>query len=302
MRHLLLAGSLTLVFASAGTTASAEPTEEEKESARTLLDEGDARFGAGDLPGALRAYEAADLVMNVPTTAIEVAKTRARLGKLLGARDAARRVLAFPTRANEPDAFVAARREAEALLLDLEKRVARVTLVPRPPSDDVAIEVDGVARPFAATIDFEPGAHRIVATSHGAKVTHALELREGGRVELPLVFAAGEAPPLELRPRFVASPVFWVGASVAVTGAALATAFGVASASITSDLEEACPGLAGCDPNLVDDYARANDFANVSNVSLAVMGAGVVTAVIGIVVAETSGDDPASVRGLTLRF
>lgn len=299
-----LGGVLAFVLAMTTVhTAVAEPTPEEKESARTLLDEGDARIDAGDLEGALRAYEAADLVMNVPTTAIEVAKTRARLGRLLLARDAARRVEAFPFRSDEPAAFLAARTEARAILIDLGNRIAVVALTVTPPSATPdGIELDGVARPFVPTLELDPGPHRIVATASGVTVTHMVVLREGERQQVALALTPPAPPPQpDSSPRFVSSPVFWTGASIAVTSAIVATAFGAISASLTAEIEDACPGLDDCDPALQGDYDRANDFANVSNVAFGTMGAGVIVAVVGIIVAETAGA-PVNVRGLQIVF
>lgn len=301
-----LGGVLAFVLAMTTVhTAVAEPTPEEKESARTLLDEGDARIEAGDLEGALRAYEAADLVMNVPTTAIEVAKTRARLGRLLLARDAARRVEAFPFRSDEPAAFLAARTEARAILIDLGNRIAVVALTVTPPSaapDTIELVVDSVARAFVPTLELDPGPHRIVATASGVTVTRMIVLREGERQQVALALTPPAPPPQpDSAPRFVSSPVFWSGASIAVTSAIVATAFGAVSASLTAEIEDACPGLDDCDPALQGNHDRANDFANVSNVAFATMGAGVIVAVVGIIVAETT-DAPVSVRGLQIVF
>ena len=67
--------------------ARAEPTAGDKETARSLMDEGDRKFAAKDFKGALDAYQGAHAIMGVPTTGIEVAKAQEALGLLVEARD-----------------------------------------------------------------------------------------------------------------------------------------------------------------------------------------------------------------------
>jgi hypothetical protein len=115
MRAVSSIGLSLLLLLAAPQALGGEPTEAEKESARVLLDEGDVRIEQSDLEGALRAYEAADVVMHVPTTGIEVAKTLERLGRFAEADRAARGVLEHPQPADEPVEFSEARRQAQAL-------------------------------------------------------------------------------------------------------------------------------------------------------------------------------------------
>src|SRR5436190_23509399 len=56
--------------------ARAEPSAADKETARSLMDEGDRKFAAKDYKGALDAYQGAHAIMGVPTTGLEVAKAQ----------------------------------------------------------------------------------------------------------------------------------------------------------------------------------------------------------------------------------
>jgi hypothetical protein len=144
MRAVSSIGVLLLLLLAAQQAFGGEPTEAEKESARVLLDEGDARIEQADLEGALRAYEAADVVMHVPTTGIEVAKTLERLGRLAEADRAARGVIEHPQPADEPVEFSEARRQAQAL----RERIAIHIAPPPPPAPVVAPAPLPLSRPL----------------------------------------------------------------------------------------------------------------------------------------------------------
>src|SRR5262249_27770672 len=71
------AGFLTAAALVTGAAWAAEPSAVDRESARAYMAEGRQKRDAGDLKAALRAFQAADAVMHVPTTGFEVAKTEA---------------------------------------------------------------------------------------------------------------------------------------------------------------------------------------------------------------------------------
>src|SRR5262249_50029770 len=112
--------AIAMTFASA---ARADPTAADRETARALLDEGDKKIEEKDLEGALKAYRAADAIMGVPTTGIEVSKTLAAMGQLLSARDKALEVSRYPKKQGEPSAFTQARTESEQLAESLGERI-----------------------------------------------------------------------------------------------------------------------------------------------------------------------------------
>src|SRR4051794_22145874 len=87
--------SLALLLGQVG-RASAEPTASGKETARGLMTEARDLRDKNDLRGALSRFQAADAIMRVPTTGLEVARTEAALGLLVEARDTIHRVLAIP--------------------------------------------------------------------------------------------------------------------------------------------------------------------------------------------------------------
>src|SRR5687768_9838148 len=95
--------------------AGAQPSAADKETARSLMNQGDTARDEQDYRAALKAYEAADAIMRVPTTGLAVARMHEKLGQLLEARDKALAVARIPAGATEPAAFTTARNEAEQL-------------------------------------------------------------------------------------------------------------------------------------------------------------------------------------------
>lgn len=119
-----MAGVLgALLFAHA---AMAEPTTAEKETARGHMAEGRARRAESDLRGALASFLAADAIMHVPTTALEVARTQSSLGQLVEARETVRRILRRPVRADDPPPFAEARANAERLDREIAARIPSI--------------------------------------------------------------------------------------------------------------------------------------------------------------------------------
>src|SRR5438270_8546116 len=92
-----------LIAMALSTRALADPTPQEKETARNLMDEGrELRDEKKDVKAALQRFTAADQIMRVPTTAFEVASTQALLGQLVEARETLSRVLSSPAKPGEP--------------------------------------------------------------------------------------------------------------------------------------------------------------------------------------------------------
>src|SRR5688500_3409778 len=125
--------------------AFAEPTEAEKKKARVLMEEGDDFSSKRDYAHALEKYQAADALMGVPTTGIEVARTLASLGKLVEARDIALKITRSPVLPKEPDVFAKARQNAQTLADQLATRIPSIEVVVKgaAPGARIDIRIDG---------------------------------------------------------------------------------------------------------------------------------------------------------------
>ena len=134
--------TLLLVLACAARTLAA-PSPAERETARSLMVDGDRLRSAGDLQSALARYQAAHAIMNVPTTGLALAETQAALGLLVEARGTALLVTGLPAAETEPGVFVSARRSAAALAVKLEPRVCILETTVTPANAGYSLRIDG---------------------------------------------------------------------------------------------------------------------------------------------------------------
>jgi hypothetical protein len=282
------------------THAFATPSGADRERARALMDAGDQRFEAKQYAAALEQYRAADEIMGVPTTGIEVGRTLERLGRLLEAREFLRRVSEFPPRADEPKPFSSARQRADRLLSDIAPRIPRVTLQVTGLPDGTVAEVTWDGQhvdpvKLGGYIEANPGTHHAVAVAAGfADAKRDVTLAEGQAREVVLAFSAtpfGAATPTAAAPSAghatgtdqaevqSKKPVlFWVSAGTAAAAVAVGTVTGVRSLSLTDQAKQHC-AKSQCSPAAQDDIDDAKLFANVSNVAFAV---GAVAAGVGL--------------------
>ena len=316
-RHRASWGAVALVaFSLCGLgEASAEPTAAEKETARGFMDLGDAKAEAKDWRAALSAYQSAHALVAVPTTGLEVAKMQAQLGMLVEARDMALSVARMAPQPREPAVFGRARAEATKLADALADRVpsVRVTMLGVAPSTVVRLEIDGVMLSAEATrlpIKVNPGKHTITARVDGydsdrwdgdiaertnAEVTLHLTAKAAPSASVapptPPPSSASAAAPAPIAPLLppAAKPTWpYVALGVGGVGVVVGSIAGGLSASQTSTLKAQCDH-GHCPTSSKDDIARANAFANVSNVGFAVGLLGVGVGVYGLFFAAPRG-------------
>jgi hypothetical protein len=196
--------AVVLVMATllAPSVALAEPSSADKETARNLMKEGDAKFGSKDYAGALKAYQGAHAIMQVPSTGLPLAKAQIERGLLVEARDTLLQVSRHPKDAKEPAAFAKAREEAADIAQKLTARIPSLNIVVEgAPSDSAVVAVDGASIPgaaLAAPRKVNPGTHTITASASGFRATSAtVSVKEGEneKVTLKLVPSGANDPP-----------------------------------------------------------------------------------------------------------
>ncbi len=293
--------------------AHAEPNAADKETARRLMAEARDKRTANDLKGALSAFQAADAIMQVPTTGMEVARTQVALALLIEARDTALRVARSQPEGEEPAPFTRARDEARQLSDDLAKKIPTitVTLAGAEPGAAAKVTVDGSNVPVASlgmprTVN--PGHHTVAAAAGTRQAKVELDINEAQHqdVKLELVASAGPvvAPPL-LRPPppeaagGIGKPLFIGGVVVTGAGVLLGGITGVMSLSKTSSVKSACKGNV-CPASQQSDIDSASSLATISTVGFIVGGVGAAAAVIGLVL--WSGEGKAEARASTASF
>jgi hypothetical protein len=301
-----LASSLVSVALAAAVTAAtgparAEPSLSDKETARSLMQQGDSKRDHADLAGALQAYQAADAIMHVPTTGLEVARTQAALGKLLEARESLLRVLRLPVKPGEPAPFVAARKSAEQMSEELGPRIPSVTVAYAnvAPGQTPELTFDGEAVPAAAAHaprKVNPGAHVVVAKLDGVERRQEVRVaeKESRTVTLdfepapaPVASVGGGAPGAADGAGSGGGPstgklLMFGGFGVGIVGIAVGSVTGLMSISKIDDVKAASTD-GKVPPDRGGDLDAGRSLGTVSTIAFVVGGAGVAAGVVGII-------------------
>jgi hypothetical protein len=279
--------------------SSAQQTATDRETARTLMDKGDTALGRGDAAEALRSYEAAHAIMNVPTTGLAVAQAQVALGKLVEARDTALAVARLSRAPREAAAFAKARADAERLAEGLAPRIPSLTVtIEMTPPGDAQVRIDGdplVKAGLGIPRKVNPGRHVVTAEAQGYREARAeVELAEGASESIVLrlerlerapapTAAAPASPPREpdAPEPATTSPLVYVGFGVGAVGIAVGSITGFMSLSKTSSVKSSCTDGV-CPPAKEDDLSSAKTLANISNVGFAVGLVGIGLGVYGL--------------------
>jgi hypothetical protein len=299
-----VAALLVTCFVASGVRA--EPTPVELETARSLMDQGYDLRDKGNDKEALKRFQAANDIVNVPTTALEVARTQVALGLLVEARDTLAALRKLRSKANDPAPFKEARKKGEELDASLAQRIPALTVVLRgvPEGEAPAITIDGTAiapDALGAPRSVNAGHHVVAGRTSAMEATQEVDLREGEKKEVTLTFVANasagpaiapdastrgapgqapEQPPVARSHGF--DTLTWVGVGVGGAGVIAGTITGVMSLSKTSSLSNDCPGYV-CPPSAHGEHDSASTLATVSTVSFIVAGAGAALAVVSLV-------------------
>jgi hypothetical protein len=293
----LVAAALTL-----SAIASAEPSAADKETARALMTAGRQDRTKGDLQAALKAFAAADAIMRVPTTGMEVARSQVALGLLVEAHDTALQVMRLPVLAREPAPFRAARDAAASLSEELLTRIPSLTVTVKnvPEGATATVTIDGASvstEALDAPRKLNPGHHVVTAKAGSAERKQDVELAEqetkSVAIELPAPEpgqatndeSATPAPREEpAAGRSSTSKALIVGGfGVGGVGLIVGSITGVLSLAKTSSIKgsPACAGSV-CNPSEDGDLSSARTMATVSTVSFIAAGTGAVVGLVGL--------------------
>lgn len=314
-----LATCLALPAALGTSTAWAEPSAADKETARSLLDAGDKKFAAKDYAGALKAYQGAHTIMGVPTTGVALAKAQEALGMLVEARDTLLAVARDAPPAKEPAAFTKARAEAKERAPALVARIpaVRVNVQGPPPSATIEVRVDDAPVAGAAASlprKVNPGKHTIAASSPGFSLAStAVDVKEGETRDVNLTLEASAsgaaaaaalagsatttagtpgpasgpaqgAPGADTGTAGTASktsPLVYVGFGLGGAGIVAGSITGLLSLSHASSAKTNCQDQT-CTSAAQDDIDSSKSLGTISTISFGVGLAGVAVGVIGL--------------------
>jgi hypothetical protein len=292
--------------------AQAQPSAAQRETARELMAEARRLRERGDLNGALGRFSAADAIMNVPTTTLQVATTQVELGKLIEARDTLLRLLGTRQGPADPEPFKDARAKALALSQQLVARIGSlvITVDGLSEADGLDLSVDGEIVPkqmVGLRLRVNPGPHQIAARSQGHELSQEVEVAEGEALEVALSFAKAPvsssvaderraaAPPAARKnpaPQPTAKPtpppsaparpagshgrtseLVYLGAGVGTLGVAIGVVGGISAVLHRNSAKAGCTNNV-CPSSTWRDLQTAHNMATVSNVGFVIGGAG----------------------------
>ncbi|MBX3191209.1 MAG: hypothetical protein KF819_29700 [Labilithrix sp.] len=309
----ILASSLVLAVAS---PAIAEPTLSDRETARSLMDDGDAKRDKGDLKGALKSYEAADAIMRVPTTGLEVARAQAQLGLLLEARETCAKVMRLAPKPGEPAPFTAARKAAETLSTELATRIPSITVAVQnaDAGQTPQITIDGEPVPPAAAEaprKVNPGRHVIVVRAGSIEKKEDVSVAERDAKTVTIDLRAALPPPPVTEERAPAEggggdalPKILVfgGFGLAAVGIGVGSVTGLMSISKVDDVRKnSCNGGDACAPGSEAEIDSAKSLGTVSTIAFIAGGVGVAAGVIGILMGDGAKTETNAARVVTPR-
>lgn len=273
--------------------ASADPTPQQKELARDLMQKGYTARTAHDFKVALESFKAADDIMHVPTTGFEVARSQADLGLLVEAHETLVEVMRTQGKQGEPQAFRDARGYAKVLDQQLVPRIPQLRIsVSGAPS--AAVIIDGVDLPEGALLvpyKVDPGHHVVIAKTGANNGRTEIDVAESEVKDVWVTLQPASTDVAAPPPQAVANlnqesaksdsapahrgfgPLAWAGFGIAVVGVGVGAVTGVMTLSDKSSISSQCNG-SRCPPSTYDKIDSANTLATISNVSFVVGGAG----------------------------
>lgn len=177
-------------------------TDTERAAARSAAQAGDKAFKAQRYEEAAMYFARAEAIMHAPTLLLFLARSQAKLGQYVKARESYIKVLREQLAPDAPSAFVAAKESASGELPAVEAQIATLTLqIPDVAIDSLSVSIDGeqvsgaiVGVPYP----IDPGQHRVAAHADGyqsAEMELSLGAGQSRQVSLQLKRTAATPKP-----------------------------------------------------------------------------------------------------------
>lgn len=192
-RHGLRVLGLLLALA----MPAAAQTDTQRAAARSAAQAGDKAFKAQRYEEAASYFARAEAIMHAPTLLLFLARSQAKLGQYVQARESYIKILREQLASDAPAAFVAAKQSAADELPEVEAKIATLTLeVPGVPVESLRISID--EEPVSSAVvgvpyPIDPGDHRVTADAEGyesAATRVGLSAGEARKITLKLTRAA----------------------------------------------------------------------------------------------------------------
>jgi hypothetical protein len=294
-----LAAILAIVATLGATTAHADPTPADLESARELYRDGKELRQKGDLRGALERFKAAHGYGQTPVTGLELGRAHMQLGELVEAREVFLSIARLKVASDETDKSAQARAEAAELAEQVRGRIPTVIVKVSgsPPNAEPAVTIDGVNVPVVSLSSIRkvnPGEHTVAVRVGTHEEKRSVTVSEGESKDVSVDFAGVSSDPQPSVRRI--HPLTYAGAGLAAAGLVVGTVGGVLALGKASSVDDACNGLS-CPPSVKSDVDDGRTFATVSTIGFTATAAGLALAAIGLFVLK-----PKSAGALGGRF
>lgn len=252
-----------------------------------LKKDGNTAFGAGKFDEALKSYDRAYGCDKDTSLLFNMAKADLRLGHHVEGLAAMRKF-----KRESPDLPKEILDAADATIAELATLVGTIGVTSNVEDARVSIGTRSLGKAPLSDVEVEPGTVVVHVEAPGRPaVDRSVAVSAGKHVDVVASFAltpASDESPAPAGPTekpskstFHASPLVWIGASVAGAGLVVGVATGAASLAKVSKIKESCTGNR-CPASTESDRSKANTLANVSNVGLGVAAAGAIVGAIGI--------------------
>ena len=278
-------------------------TAEERAGARAAADQAYDAFQRGEWESALDLFGRAESLVHSPVHLLYVARSNARLNRLIEAQEAYLRVVREPLPSGAPAAVTQAQQEATRELAAIEPQIPIVSIEVAGISGTESLEVTQDGRALSSALigvahPLNPGAHSWQARSGsrqsavetrnvepGAKLALKLSLPEA-EVEL-VPQKAAPLPPAALPATSGAEPAsagpsawVYVGFGVAAAGLGVGTGFLLHKHHLEDQIRDTCPNT-GClaTPDNVERKSDADRAGLISAIAFTAGGVGLASAV-----------------------
>lgn len=304
-RHQLIRLLVTAFGLAVASVAWADPSDADRAMARQLGYQGVEAYQAGDYRTAENKLSRAFDVVKVPTLGLWLARALTKNQRWVEAAEVYREVSRLEVTEGKVDAQRDAQQAAESELDRLLGKIPAVVIVVEGAApDQVTVQIDGVTVPAAVLGEarpMNPGQHRIVGKLGDQVVEKSVNLTEGQKHDVKLVFAPEPPKPAvenrEAEPVAAAADsssgstmriVGWAALGVGAAGIVTGGVTGFLVLGKKSDLEDnaACRGTE-CEPPAHGDVDGYNRLRTISTVSFIVGGA---AAALGTTLLLTSSD------------
>lgn len=279
-------------------TAFAQRSAADIESARQLYNQGIDLRDKGDAKGALEKFRAAHALGNTPLTGIELCKMHASLAQPVEAREVCLGVARIPPLAGETSRSQDARSEAARIAQEMKAKISSVRLEVTgvPPGREPTVLVDGARVPNAALGELRavnPGRHEVVAKiDNGPETRSTIDVAAGESKVISLPVQAppqaevpvpvGPGPGYERPPRARSNPLATAGFVVGGIGVGIGAITGIVALSAKSELDSNCTAKI-CGPDDHDALESAKRWGTVSTAMFVIGGVGLAVGLIATV-------------------